>query len=164
MAIMRFSTGFRDEIGKAGGKSYADTLANGVIRFFAGTMPSTADLTEGATHLVQITIASGAFTPGETTNGINFDVATAGVVAKKSGDVWSGVGTSEAGASPGKTITWGCFYDNALTTGATSVGKRVFFDVTRIGFGGACELENTTAILSQTLTLNNGSLTIPATA
>ena len=157
MAVKRYSTGYRNSLGEAGGKSHADILANGIMALFGGTIPASADDAEGATPLILITLSSGAFTAGVSTNGINFDVCTAGVLYKKVGEIWSGVGTSEA-ASPGVVATWGRFYSNAYVTGASTTSERVDFDVATSG--ATLNLGNTLILENATTTVDNASLTI----
>ena len=155
MATIKYSTGLRNEIGKAGGKSYADALANGKIHLFQGTIPTSADAAEGVSPSVIITLASGAFTFGAATNGINFDVAASGIVAQNSGEVWSGLGLI-AGA-----ITWGRFYGNAGPVGASTTAIRLDFDVSTSG--AALNMGSTTVAVDGVVTINSPTLTIPAT-
>jgi len=155
MATIKYSTGFRNENLKAGGKSKADILANGCIHLFGGSMPTNADSTEGSSPLVIITLASGAFTFGNTANGIEFDVAANGILAQKSGEVWSGVGLVAG------TITWGRFYGNAGPAGASTTAFRLDFDVNTSG--AALNMGNTTVSVGGTVTINSPTLTDPAT-
>ena len=158
MATRHFSTGFLNEIAKAGGHSIADTLANCVIGFFDGSMPANADATEGTANLLLlVTLVSGAFTGGVSTNGLNFDVATAGILYKKVGEVWSGVG--RAAASTGTTTTWCRIYGNAYTTGASTTAKRIDLDVgSGISSGASVSLGSTTIVQGATITLDNANI------
>ena len=160
MATIKYSTGFRDALLEAGGESYADILADGVIHLYAGSMPTNADAAAGSTELVVITDASGAFTFGSATNGINFGVATSGVLAQAAGEVWSGVGLSVG------TIGWGRFSANdagsgTTPTGASTTAKRLDFDVNTSG--AALNLGSTTTSIGGTVTIESPTLTAPAT-
>jgi hypothetical protein len=160
MAISKFSSGFANTLLKAGGKSAADILANGVIRGFGGSLPANADAAESGSHLIEYTLSSASFTPGNATNGLEFDVATLNVLAKKAGETWSGVGTAAAGT--GTIMTHAIFYSNARVTGASTSSERWLFDV---GTSGATMILGSTNIIqSVTSTIDNGSMTLPLTA
>ena len=104
-----------------------NSYANCVIGIFDGVKPASAEATEGANLLCLITKNSGDFTPGSSTNGLNFDGpadgAADGVIEKPSDETWSGVGLAAAGED-GKTATWFRVYDNSYTTGASTATAR----------------------------------------
>ena len=137
----------------AGGGSMDEMFRNGVIEIYTGTQPTTADLTESGTKLVRITVASGAFTPGSPTNGLNLADAAAGVTSKESGEVWSGVGLAAG------TAGWFRYYDNSYTTGASSTAKR-FDGVCGVGTG-QLQMSSLTVALGATITVDTGSITAP---
>lgn len=83
------STGLRNGMLNATGMKEAFT--NGVLYIYSGPQPATADAAVQGTLLMKITKASGAFSFGSATNGLNLGSPSAGVVAKDT-DVWSGVG------------------------------------------------------------------------
>lgn len=119
----RFTEGFIDAVNAVG--SVKTVMANGTIHIFDGTQPATADLTEtGYTLLAKITDAGLVLTPGVATNGINFDISTAGVLALDLSEDWKGAGTAAAGPLPGKTATWFRHYDNSVTTGEDDTAIR----------------------------------------
>jgi len=68
----------------------AAAFANGVLYIFDGPQPVNADAAATGNLLIKVTLASGAFTFGTSTNGLTL-VSTAGVLSKDSG-VWSGNG------------------------------------------------------------------------
>ena len=151
----RFSTGLRNEVAKAGGSSYADALANGIIYLFNGSQPATADASEGtATNLVKITLSSGAFTSGVSTNGINLDAAALGVVSKAVGEVWSGQNLADG------VIGWGRFYANTVVQGESTTAIR--FDFAVSNSGAEVDAGNTTVVAGGTTTLSTFTLTLPA--
>ncbi len=113
--------------------------ANGVLAIYGGaSQPADAEDNEAGTLLALITLASGAFTPGVATNGLNFDAPSAGVLSKAAAETWSGVGLAAAGT--GTTATYFRFYDNSQDTGASPTGLR--FDGA-VGTSSLSELQMT---------------------
>jgi len=151
----RLSTGLRNELMKAGGKSFADCLANGIIRIYTGTQPTTADDAEGSVTLLnEITLASGAFVSESPTNGINLDVATAGAVAKSTSETWSGVAVATG------TAGWFRFYANTVVTGASTTGIR--FDGNISTSGAEINMSNLSLVIGGTTTIDAFIVTMPA--
>ena len=152
----RFSTALRNEVLKASGSSYADALADGIIYLYTGTQPATADATEGtATNLVKITLASGAFTSGVSTNGINLAVAASGVLSKAVAETWSGTNLADG------VIGWGRFYANTVVQGVvTTTGVRMDFAVSQSG--AELDAGNTTVVTGGTTTISTFTITLPA--
>lgn len=158
----RFSTGFVNKVNATG--SVKSVMANGVIGFFDGTMPANADATEGTANLLALfTINAGAFTPGFTTNGLNMDVSTDGVLAKAVAEVWKALGTAAAGALPGKNATWFRWYDNSYTTGADTTSARVDGQV---GTSASYEIQiaSTAVVENNPITINEFNFTLPKSA
>lgn len=150
MAI-RLSSQLREDLLDTG--SWKTIFTDGIIEIYAGTQPADADTAESGTKLVRITVASGAFTPGAATNGLEFDNASGGVIAKNS-DVWSGVGLAAG------TAGWFRFYDNDYDIGAGTTLVR--FDG-NVGTSGADLNISTTAIaVSATTTIDSFEVTLPA--
>lgn len=83
---LRLSTGLCTALAQA----FADEFANGIIEIRTGTQPATTNSASTGTLLGIVTLNSGAFTPGTSTNGLTFATADSGSV-NKSG-VWSFVG------------------------------------------------------------------------
>lgn len=138
------------------GGSMDELLRNGVLEIYSGAQPSSADSAESGTKLVRITVGSGAFSAGVATNGLNLGDASAGVVAKETSEVWSGVGLATG------TAGWFRFYANAYTTGASTTAVR---------FDGACgistgelRMSSLTVTAGATTTIDSGSITLPASA
>lgn len=107
---VRLSTQLRTNL--AGSTGFAATFANGVIDIYSGTQPVTADAAVTGTLLGTVTLNSGAFTPGSSTNGLTFAAASGGAVSKSG--VWSfnGVAAGTAG--------WFRLRGNAADAGAIS--------------------------------------------
>ncbi len=140
----------------ATGGSISDLFQNAVIDVYSGTQPTTADLTEtsGSVKLVTITLSSGAFVSGSSTNGINFGEVSSGVLSKESGETWSGVGLANG------TAGWFRLYDNSYTTGASSTAVRL--DGSVASSGAQFNMTNTTVVTGATSTVDSVSLTLPA--
>lgn len=138
----------------ARGGSIVDLFRMGVQRLYTGGQPSSGDVAETGTYLIEISENDGAFAGGTFANGLNFDVATSGVLAKDTYETWKG-----AGAATG-TAGWGRMYDNAYTTGASTSAVR--FDFT-VGTSGA-DLTVASASIESAVeyTINSGTYTIPA--
>ncbi len=102
--MIRLSTALRTNL--AGTTGFAATFANGIIEIRSGTQPVSADAAATGTLLGTVTLASGAFTPGTSTNGLTFATAANGAV-NKSG-VWSMNGAANG------TAGWFRLKGNAL--------------------------------------------------
>lgn len=150
---LRLSTGLRNAL--LATDSFKETMVDGVIRIFPGVQPTSADDAEGATHLVELTLASAAFTPGAPEGGLEFgDAATAGVLPKKTGEVWSGVATATG------TAGWFRFYPNARTTGASTTAAR--FDGSISTSGAQLNMSSTAITSGATTTIDSFTITFPA--
>ena len=132
------------------------TYANGVLEIYSGTQPTSAEAIETGDMLCRITLASGAFTPGVATNGINFDAPVAGVLSKAAAETWSGV------AALTGTAGWFRFYTNAYHTGADTDDSKIRFDGL-IGSSG-CEINsvNRSITAGGTVTVATFTFTLPA--
>lgn len=109
---IRFSTGLRDDM--LGSTGLQAALANGRLELRSGPQPASADDPDAGTLLCLITLASGAFTPGTATNGINFDDPASAVINKAAAETWSG------NAVAAGTIGHFRFKGNAVDTGGSS--------------------------------------------
>lgn len=150
----RWSTGLRNRVLRAGGKSVADTLANGVIRIYSGSQPASADAVETGTLLAVITLNSGAFAAGVATNGINFGTAADGVVSKAVGEVWSGLGIAAG------TMGWYRHYANAYVTGASTTAER--YDGSIGTSGTDLVFANLNVSIGGLVRIDEGTITFPA--
>ena len=108
--MIRFSTGLRNNL--AGDIGFAKSFDKGVIEIYTGTQPASADAAVSGTLLGTMTLASGPFTPGTTTNGLTFAAPAAGSVSKSG--VWSFVGIAAGPAG------WFRFKANAIDAGGVS--------------------------------------------
>lgn len=141
-------------LGSARGGSLVDQFRNATLKIFTGSPPESADDAEQGTELVQITIASGAFTGGAAANGINFGQVADCILGKglsvadgETEEVWSGA------ASASGTAGWFRVYDNALTTGASTVKPRI--DGRIATSGSQMNMANTTITSGATTTIDD---------
>lgn len=141
-------------LASARGGSIADIFRQGVIRIFAGSMPANADATEGSTALVEITQGSATFVAGVEENGLNMGQGASGILHQESGETWSGVAASTG------TAGWARFYDNSLSTGASSTAIR--FDIDIATSGAAFVMANTAITSGGTTTVDSVAITMPA--
>lgn len=150
---IRISTGLAQEMMKVGGKSMADAMADGWLEIRSGAQVANADAVETGTQLVKVTLASGAFTPGNVTNGISLGDAVGGVLAKAAGEVWSGLGLADG------TAGWWRYHSNADAGGASSTAMRI--DGSCGTSGADMIMGNTTISTGGTTTIDNVSITLP---
>jgi len=133
-----------------------DLMQDGIIDIYSGSQPASADAAETGTLLVRITVASGAFTSGVATNGIELGGAASGVIAKNS-DVWSGVALAAG------TAGWFRWYANTVVTGlVTTTGLRL--DGTCGTSAAQLILSNVSIVTGATVTIDTFSITLPANA
>ncbi len=107
---LRISTGLATLL--AGTTGFSSAMDRGVIDIYSGTQPASADAAATGTLLGTVTLNSGAFTPGVTTNGLTFAAANAGTVSKSG--VWPFVGIAAG------TAGWFRFRGNAADGGGIS--------------------------------------------
>lgn len=98
--------------------SFKSAFENGVIGLYSGAQPSSADVAETGTLLAWITKDGGTFTPGASTNGLNFGTTTDNTISKASAETWEGEYIADG------TVGYLRFYDNARTTGASTSAVR----------------------------------------
>ena len=135
------------------GGSFDEIFRNCVIEVYSGAQPATADLAESGTKLLRITVASGAFTPGSPTNGLNLGDAAAGITSKETGEVWSGVGLAAG------TAGWFRCYSNAYVTGASETAER-FDGLCGVG-ANELRLSSLSIAVGATTTVDTGTVTQP---
>lgn len=134
-------------------EGYVSTYANGVLVLFAGaSQPDDANDAETGTPVAIITESGGDFTPGSATNGLNF-TASGGVLSKASGETWTGVGLAAAGT--GVTATYGRFYDNSKTEGASTTAARFDGSVGLTGSTAQIRLSSTTIVEGAPITVTS---------
>ena len=134
---VRFSSGLRDAMLNSTGLKGAFT--NGVLEIYSGVQPASADDAVQGTLLLTITESGGAFTPGSPTNGLNFDTALEGVIAKAAAETWSGSGVATGLAG------WARLKGNAVDAGGASTTlPRI--DLAIAQSGGDLNLSNTSIV------------------
>jgi hypothetical protein len=143
---IKTSTGLRNGI--LGSACVKDQLDGGFVDIYAGAVPATADDSVGAAvKLCRISVNS-------TGTGINFDTgASAGVIVKDPGEVWSGVNLASGTASFYRHVA--AADDATLSTTAPRIQGN-------IGVSGAdMNLSSTTLTASATQTIDNYAFASP---
>lgn len=148
---VRLSTGLRNNL--AGSTGFAATFANGIIEIRTGTQPVTADAAATGTLLGTVTLASGAFTPGVSTNGLTFNTASGGAVSKSG--VWSFAGVAAG------TAGWFRLKGNALDNDLSST-TLPRLDGSIATSGADMNLSNLSIAVSATTTIDSFAWTQPA--
>ncbi len=152
---LRLSTKLRDNL--AGATGFAATFANGIIEIRTGTQPATADAAATGTLLGTVTLASAAFTPGNTLNGLTFAAASGGAVSKTG--VWSFNGINAP--SPGLTAGWFRLKGNAADNDALST-TLPRLDGSIAVSGADMNLSNITIVTDAPTTVDSFTWTQPA--
>lgn len=154
MAI-RLSTGARNAMVDSTGLRAA--LADGTMKIFSGSQPTTADNAEQGTLLLQVTEDAGSFTPGSATNGLEFDAAADGAIEKAAAEIWRGLAVAEG------TAGWFRFQANALDAGGASTTLvRIDGTVGKSGSGADAILSDVTFVVAQSVTCDQCTFTQPA--
>lgn len=83
---IKHSTGLRTNM--VGTTGFGTTFDRGVIHIYSGPQPVSADAPVTGTLLGVVTESAGAFSFGSATNGLQFEPAAAGEVAKKTAQEW----------------------------------------------------------------------------
>jgi len=140
----------------ATGGSLRDVMRNFVMREYSGSQPASPDNAVGtATLLVEYTNNGGTFAHGAAANGLNFDAASANVIATAAGETPKGTGLANG------TAGWIRLCANPADNGlASTTLDRI--DMTVGTTSGVDALVATTAIqLGKVYYLNSGSFTFP---
>lgn len=141
-------------IAAAEGGCLKDVFRDGVLRIYSGSQPAAADNATSGTLLAEITVASGAFSHGAFTNGLEFGAAASGVIAKNA-EVWSGLGLAAG--------TAGWFRLTANPTDSGSLSTTLPRLDGNIGTSGAdLNMSSTTIVVGATYTIDTFQLTLPA--
>lgn len=157
MAI-RLSTGLVNALagGGTGDGSFKNIFTNAVIGCYTGTQPTNADAAETGVLLGYITVGSGAFTPGNPTNGLNWNTASNGVLTKPNATEWS-ITPVAAG-----TIGYMRLYANNRVLGASSSAVRIDMNC---GVGsGDVRWSNTGFLVGVKNTIDSLNITFPKNA
>lgn len=128
-------------------------MADGVINFYTGAQPTSADAAVTGTFIGRATLAGGAWTAGSATNGLEFAAPSGASIDKAAAEEWKFV-CETAG-----TIGWGRFVSNSASdTGGSSTSlKRLDFSVGITS--GDCLMSKVTYAVGETGVIQ--SFTIP---
>ena len=141
-------------VASAIGGSFKGIFRDGVIRIFSGTQPTTADDAETGSFLCEVSLSSGAFTPGSSTNGINFGQTANGTIHKAVGEIWSGINVATGVAG------WFRLYANDRTAGANA--DLIRMDGACATSGAQINLTSTSLVISVATTIDSVNLSMPA--
>jgi hypothetical protein len=142
------------------GGSIKDVFKDGVLKIYNGTRPATADAAlGGATVLVTISLASATFTSGAIAGGLEFGTAAAAAIGIATGAVWSGKATAAG------TAGFFRLYANATDAGGADTTPFLYprIDGTVATSGGDLNMTSTAIRLDATITVDEFTLTLPAT-
>lgn len=131
-------------------QSFKDMFTYGVLAIYTGAQPATADISPTGTLLLLISEASGAFTAGTASPGLQWDAPVDGVLGKD-GTAWS-----DAGLSTG-TAGWFRFYTNTYDND----GSGCNFDGAVGTSGAELNLSSTAIVLAATTTIDEFEVTLP---
>lgn len=147
---LRLSTGARTSL--LGSSGFKDLFDTGVIEIRSGAQPASPDDAASGTLLGTVTLNSGAFTPGVSTNGLTFGTPADGEVAKSG--VWSFNGVADG------TAGWFRLKGNGTDAGSSSTSLPRM-DGT-IGTSGAdLNLSNLSIVTSGPNTIDTFTVTLP---
>lgn len=150
---LRLSTGLRNDRANA----IKTAMADGVIYIYAGTQPTDPDAAAAGTLLLKVTVGSGDFTHGTTTNGLEFDAASAGTIAKSASAVWSGAALATG------TAAWFRFCANSADSEPSDADTtRISFDGLVTTSGGQLNMSSTSITVGATTTIDSFTWTEPA--
>lgn len=137
--------------------SIKTVLAAGVIKIYSGSQPANADAAPTGTLLGTVTVGSGAFTHGVSTNGLDFDASSASVLSKAAAEVWSFVGVADG------TAGWFRHIGNAADSGALDVSTYPRIDGRISTSGAEMNLSNLSIVTGATTTVDAYSISWPST-
>ena len=136
------------------GNSLRDIFKDGILEIYSGTQPTSADAAKTGTLLAKITLGSGAWVAGAPANGLEFGLASAGVIAKET-PVWSGTGLVAG------TAGWYRLYANATDAGALDSSYEYPRIDGSIGTSGAQLNASSTSIsVGATITIDSFQITL----
>lgn len=148
---LRLSTGFRNSLLKANGKSAVDLMDKGYIEIRTGTQPASADDAETGSLLGRITLNGGDYTVLAT---YGLTPEAAGVVLQKpAASVWSGTVILAGRAG------WWRWYATDGTHGASTSAARIDGAISSVG--GQMKLSTTDLKLGTTVTVDSAEITFP---
>lgn len=150
---VKLSTGARNKL--AGPSGFSEMFASGVLYFYSGPQPLTADNAVSGTLLGIVTKDAAAFAFGSPTNGLAFDTPVNGTVQKAAADLWQTIGLAAG------TAGWFRLMGNAIDNlGASTTLPRLDGSV---GVTGAdLNLSNIAFEVGTPNTIDVFAFTIPA--
>jgi len=138
------------------GLNWVTIFKHGIMDIYSSPMPANADLAETGTKLLSLTDGAGAFTAGESTNGLQFEFDAAGVFGILSTQTWQ-----DAGIATG-TAYYARLYDNAYITGLDSVNLQSPRIQGRVGTSGQdFDITSTSIVIAVTNTCDTLNFTQP---
>lgn len=139
-----------------GGKSFGESFNNGIILIYGGIRAANADSSVGsATLLGTVTLNGGAFTPGVSTNGLQFGQAANRTIDRLSSQTWQFKGVAAG------TATWFRIVGNASDNGLAST-TLPRLDGTIAPFGGDVTLKDPAIVVDNVYTFNQALLAWPS--
>ena len=152
---VKLSTGLRNAL--LGTASFSDIFDHGVIEVRTGPQPVNADAAATGTLLGTITVDAGAFTPGTATNGLTWEAASGGAIAKSASENWKMEGVAAG------TAGWFRLKGNGVDGGGSSTSlPRIDGS---IGTSGAdLNISNIAVTVGAPITIDVFSFALPASA
>lgn len=143
-------------VGLKGG-SLKDVFKDGVLEIYSGTQPATADAAKTGTLLLRITRNSAAFVSGAVANGLEFGTPVAGVIAKNSTEVWSGIALASGVAG------WFRLYANATDLGGADTTPFLYprIDGNIATSGAELNMSSTAITVGATTTIDTFAISFP---
>jgi len=146
-------------ISAVNGSGWQEALRYGIFVVYTSPMPANADLAATGTKLLEMTVSAGSFTPGTSTNGIQWDFSSTGKIIIASGDTIQGTGLVTG------TAYYGRLYDNGYITGDDSTNFQSPRIQGRVGTSGQdFDITHTKITSGVVNTLDSFNLTQPKTA
>lgn len=149
--MLKLSTGFRNTLLRAGGKSAVDAMTKGYIEVRDGSQPATADDAESGNLLGRITLDSGDYT-NLVVNGL-VPEAVGTLLRKPLAAKWSGVVLMDGSAG------WWRWYATDGTHGASTSACRI--DGSASSVSGQMKLSSTELKVGTTMTIESAEINFP---
>ena len=151
---LQLSTGLRN--GMLNSTGFTEAFDDGIIYIYSGPQPTNADAAIQGTELLKITVNNGAWSPGSPTNGLGWETAANGAIAKATGETWRGLGINGGG-----TAGWFRLCGNAADAGGSST-TLPRLDGTVAVSGGDLSLSSITIVNGAPTTIDTFTFTLPA--
>lgn len=137
--------------------SIKTALAAGVIKIYTGSQPADANAAPTGTLLGTVTVGSGAFTHGVSTNGLDFDASSGSVLSKAAAEVWSFVAVATG------TAGWFRHIGNAADSEAVDTATYPRIDGRISTSGAEMSLSNLNVVTGATTTVDSYTISWPST-